>query len=237
MPYGVARPFASPGKSWSLHGLPAVSGSMHRFKSASRVGSFFLGRQTQLETLGGQAISGVFLGRPVQEQAVFGASQVKFAILVFFHARPTAPGQSHRVGGPISQVVVEFVWAPPNRSRMEAGYLCDALEAPLPPTHSLTCCQPAPLLLIQPAQQQLELPMIFPFRMFTRAASRATALGNRQCCAHRPPSPWSARQLTSNRRFHGIDPGRVLSKCGLPRRRDGVKSPRTRWKDALSPLK
>ncbi len=40
-----------------------------------------LGRQTQLETLGGQAISGVFLGRPVQEQAVFGASQVKFAIL------------------------------------------------------------------------------------------------------------------------------------------------------------
>jgi hypothetical protein len=83
------------------------------------------------------------------------------------------------VGWPIAQVVVEFVSAPPNRFRMEAGDLCNTLEAPMPQTHGLTCCHPAPLLFIQPAQQQIELPMIFPIRMFTRSASRTTAFVNR----------------------------------------------------------
>ena len=144
----------------SEHGLPAVSGSMHRFKSASRVGHFFSTR-----------------GRP-------------------------PPGNRTWSVGPISQVVVEFVAAPPNRFRMEAGDLCDALEAPMPQTHGLTRRHPAPLLLIQPAQQQIELPMIFAVRMFTRSASRATALVNRQCLPIVPPLPWSVRQLTANRRFH-----------------------------------
>jgi len=83
------------------------------------------------------------------------------------------------VGGPMAQAVVEFVSAPPNRFRMEAGDLCDALKAPMPQTHGLTCCHPAPLLLIQPAQQQIELPMIFLLRMFTCSASYATAIVNR----------------------------------------------------------
>jgi hypothetical protein len=105
---------------------------------------------------------------------------------LFFHARTTAAGQSHMVGWPIAQIVVEFVSAPPNGFRMEAGDLCDVLETAMPQTQGLTRCQPASLLLVQPAQQQIELPMILPVRMFTRSASRAAAIVNGQGCAHRP---------------------------------------------------
>ncbi len=84
------------------------------------------------------------------------------------------------VGRPIAQVIVEFVSATPDRLRMEAGDRCDPLEAPMPQPLGLSCCHPAPLLLIQPAQQQIELPMIFSFRMFTRTAGRTTAIVNRQ---------------------------------------------------------
>jgi hypothetical protein len=52
------------------------------------------------------------------------------------------------VGRPISQVVVEFVSAAPDRFRMEAGDLCDLLETPMPQTLRLSCCHPATLLLI-----------------------------------------------------------------------------------------
>lgn len=83
---------------------------------------------------------------------------------------------------------------------MEAGDLCDPLEAPMPQTLGLSCGHPATLLLIQPAQQQIELPMIFPFRMFTRTASRTTAIVNRPWCAHRPTPflgvPDSLHQIT-----------------------------------------
>jgi hypothetical protein len=90
------------------------------------------------------------------------------------------------VDRPTSQFVVEFVSAPPDRLRMEAGDLCDPLKAPIPQTLGLSSGHPATLLLIQPAQQQIELPMIFPFRMFTRAASRTTAIVNHHWYAHCP---------------------------------------------------
>jgi hypothetical protein len=94
---------------------------------------------------------------------------------------------------------------------MKAGDLCDALEAPMPQAHGLTCCNPAPLLLIQPAQQQIELPMIFPFRMFTRAASRTPAIVNRPWRAHCPTPSLECPTVYTQSTIHGIDLGRVLS--------------------------
>src|SRR5207302_1750739 len=105
---------------------------------------------------------------------------------LFFGARTTASRQSDMIGRPIAQVIVEFVSVPPDRFRMQAGDLGEPLEASMPQMLRLACCHPAPLLLIQPAQQQIELPMIFLFRMFARKASRTTALMNRPWCAHCP---------------------------------------------------
>lgn len=90
------------------------------------------------------------------------------------------------IGRPIAQVIVEFVSAPPDRFRMEAGDLGDPLEAPMPQTHRLACCHPATRLLIQPAQQQIELPMIFLSWMFARKTRCTTALVDRPWSAHRP---------------------------------------------------
>ena len=53
--------------------------------------------------------------------------------------------------------------------------------------------------------------MISPFRMFTRATSRTTALVNRQWCAHCPTPSLECPTAYTNRRFHGIDLGRVLT--------------------------
>ena len=69
---------------------------------------------------------------------------------------------------------------------METGDRCDALEASMPQTHGLTRRDPAALLLVQPTQQQIELPMIFLSGMFTRTASSTTALVNRPWRAHCP---------------------------------------------------
>ena len=71
---------------------------------------------------------------------------------LFFGTRATAPGQSDAVGRPIPQFVFEFVPAPPNRFRMQAGDLRDPLETAIPQTQSLTRRHPATLLLVQPAQ-------------------------------------------------------------------------------------
>jgi hypothetical protein len=105
---------------------------------------------------------------------------------LFFEARTTAPRQPDRGGRPLAQAIVEFVSAPPDRFRMEAGDRGDPLEAPMSPTLRLAGGQPAPRLLIQPAQQQMERPLIFPLRLVTRVARRATALVNRLWCAHCP---------------------------------------------------
>jgi hypothetical protein len=64
---------------------------------------------------------------------------------------------------PITQFVVEFVAAPPDRFRMQSGDLRDALEPTMPETRGLARSHPTTLLFVQPAQQQIELPMIFPF--------------------------------------------------------------------------
>src|SRR5207244_219495 len=94
------------------------------------------------------------------------ASSPRSELHLFFGARTTAPRQSDMVGRSIAQVVVEFVSAPPDRFRMEAGDLGDPLETSMPQTHRLARCHPATLLFIQAAQQQIELPMIFLSRMF-----------------------------------------------------------------------
>jgi hypothetical protein len=105
---------------------------------------------------------------------------------LFFDARTPASGPSDMVGRPIPQFVVEFVAASPDRFRVQAGDLRDSLESAMPQTLGLASGDPAALLFIQPAQQQIELPMIFPFRMFTRPTGRTTTFVNRRLRCHRP---------------------------------------------------
>ena len=105
---------------------------------------------------------------------------------LFFDARTPASGPSDVIGRPLPQFIVEFVAAAPDRFRVQAGDLRDPLEAAMPQTHGLARGDPAALLFIQPAQQQIELPMIFPFRMFTRLTGRTTTIVNRRWHRHRP---------------------------------------------------
>jgi hypothetical protein len=86
---------------------------------------------------------------------------------LFFDARTTSPGQSDQIDWSISQFVVEFVAAPPNGFRMKAGDLRDPLKPTMPQALGLSRRNPTTLLLVQPAQEQIELPMIFSFRMIT----------------------------------------------------------------------
>lgn len=89
-------------------------------------------------------------------------------------------------GRPTSQFVVEFVAATPDRLGVQAGNLGDPLEATVPQSLGLTRRHPATLLFVQPAQQQIELPMIRPHRVFTHLTRLTTTIVNRQWRRHRP---------------------------------------------------
>ena len=69
---------------------------------------------------------------------------------------------------------------------MKAGDLRQALEAPVSQEHGLTRRYPAALLLVQAAEQDVELAMIFLCRMLTGPAGRTIALVNGRWCAHGP---------------------------------------------------
>jgi hypothetical protein len=84
------------------------------------------------------------------------------------------------IGRSITQLVVEFIATAPDRFRMQASDLRDPLEATVSQPHRFSRSHPATLLLIQPAQQQIELPMIFPFRMLTGQTVRTATIVYRQ---------------------------------------------------------
>src|ERR1022692_2274758 len=92
---------------------------------------------------------------------------------------------------------------------MKARDLRKPLETTMPQTIGLACGHPTTLLLVQPAQHQIEMPMIFPFRMFTRPTGRAATFVNRQLRRHLPtPSlEWTAvytkRGISRNRSWSG----------------------------------
>src|ERR1035438_9032599 len=83
------------------------------------------------------------------------------------------------------------------------------LETTMPQTIGLACGHPTTLLLLQPTQHQIEMPMIFPFRMFTLPTGRAATFVNRQLRRHLPtPSlEWTAaytkRGISRNRSWTG----------------------------------
>ena len=105
---------------------------------------------------------------------------------LFFDARASSPWDSDTVGGPTLQLGLEFVPAAPNRFRMKARDLCDALEATVSQEHGLTRRHPAALLLVQAAEQQVELAMILQCRMLSRPAGATIALVNPRWCSHGP---------------------------------------------------
>lgn len=63
------------------------------------------------------------------------------------------------------QAVVEFVAPPTYRFRMQARDCRDLLDPTVPEPCGLAARHPPTLLLIQPAEQHVELSMIFPLRM------------------------------------------------------------------------
>ena len=93
---------------------------------------------------------------------------------LFFDAWTTSAGQPDTVGRPIVQFAFEFVPATPDGFRMEAGNLRDPFETAMSQTLGLAGRHPAPLLLIQTTQQQIELLVIFTLRMVTWDADDLT---------------------------------------------------------------
>ena len=83
------------------------------------------------------------------------------------------------VDRPLTQFLVEFVTAPANRFRMQAGDLRQPFQSAMSETLGLAAYYPPALLLIQAAQQQIELPMIVSIRMVTRPTGRTFTLVNR----------------------------------------------------------
>jgi len=79
---------------------------------------------------------------------------------------------------------MEFVAATPDGLGMKAGDLGDALESAVPPTLGFASGDPATLLLIQSAEQQVELPMIVAEWMVPGAAVSTTAIVNGHRCGH-----------------------------------------------------
>lgn len=69
--------------------------------------------------------------------------------------------------------------ADPDRFGVQAGHPSDPLETTMPQTDGRAPGEPATLLLVQPARQQNELPMVFPLRMLTCPTGLTTALMNR----------------------------------------------------------
>jgi hypothetical protein len=79
---------------------------------------------------------------------------------------------------------------------MQTGYFRHLLHPAIAAQARLTASNPATLLFIQSAQQQIELPMILSIRMITRPTRRATAGTNRTFHDHNTaPLPWSAESL------------------------------------------
>lgn len=78
-----------------------------------------------------------------------------------------------------------LVTAPANRFRMQARDFRQQFQSAMPETLGLATSHPPALLLVQAAQQQIELPMIVAIRMVTRPTGRTATLVNRQFRCHR----------------------------------------------------
>ena len=65
---------------------------------------------------------------------------------------------------------------------MQTRNLRDELDPAMADPRGLTARDPPPLLLIQPAEQHVELSMIFPLRMVAHSARGATTLVNHSFC-------------------------------------------------------
>jgi hypothetical protein len=61
---------------------------------------------------------------------------------------------------------------------VKAGDFGHPLETAVPRAHGLAARDPAALLLVRPAGQQVEMPMIVPVRVLARATGGALALVN-----------------------------------------------------------
>jgi hypothetical protein len=129
---------------------------------------------------------------------------------LFFDAGTTSPRESDQINRSISQFVLKFIAATPNCFGMEAGDHRNPLKTTMPQAYSLSRRNPATLLLVQPTQEHIELPMIFSIRMITGLTVNTAAFVN-QTFVHCCNPPWCAQYSTLKGPFHGIDIGQVLS--------------------------
>jgi hypothetical protein len=78
---------------------------------------------------------------------------------LFFRCSAASTRQSHLVGWTLGQVVVEFLSPTLNRFRVHAGDLSQELISMRADPIGLQRHIPATLLLIEPTEQQIQLPM------------------------------------------------------------------------------
>jgi hypothetical protein len=98
---------------------------------------------------------------------------------LFFDARPTTARQANLFGGTPLQLVGEFIATTANCLWMQAGNFQDDFYSAMPEPRGFAPRHPSPLLLIEPTEQQIELPMLRTLCLFTVPTSCATAFVNR----------------------------------------------------------
>jgi len=78
----------------------------------------------------------------------------------------------------LSQILAEFVTTLADRFGMHSRDLRNSLESAMPQTHCLAGRHRATLLLVETAQQHIQLPMVISLGVLTRTTIRTTALVN-----------------------------------------------------------
>jgi hypothetical protein len=135
---------------------------------------------------------------------------------LFFDARTSATGKSHAVGRAARQIPFEFIATDANGFRVQPRNLGHLLDAAMPAPPGFASSNPASLLFVQTAENQIEVAMVLLLRMIASLTCRTRALPNRTFrCHYRSPSlvgPTDYR-IRSN---SGIDPGQVLSPDIMP---------------------
>jgi hypothetical protein len=114
------------------------------------------------------------------------------------------------MGWPTEEPLVEFIAADANGLGMQSRDFGHLLNAAMPPPPGFASSHPTPLLFVQTAKNQIEVTMVFLFRMFPGLTRRtATCVNPNFRCHPRPPSLARPENyhIQSNR---GIDVGRVL---------------------------
>jgi len=133
---------------------------------------------------------------------------------LFFHAWPSTTRKSHAVGRATDEILFEFITTDANGFRVQPRNFGNLLDAAMPAPPGFAAGNPASLLFVQTAENQMEIAMILLLWMITSLTCCTRTVPNRKFpCHRRPPSLVGPTDyhIPSNR---GIELGPVLTVNG-----------------------